>query len=690
MPRYSDQAVAANRERSRGPARERYRHGGREERLNNRQFIGWDGEGYRAFSASNMSGIVVDHRYMLFGNSLGYAETGQDLSTKQCLELIIQTEKQYPDAFHVGFAFDYDVNMILRDLTWPHLAVLHDAGKAHWKGYRIEHIPHKMFKVSAKDATATIYDAFGFFHCAYIKAIEKYKCGTQEQRDRIAAGKAMRAQFTWAQIKQVTRYMFDELELMPELMEHVRESLYSAGFFITQWHGPGAVASFALKVNGVSKLKPKEKEVPVAVRVARTLAYAGGRFQSWRGGLYLGPVYTADINSAYAYAVARLPNLATGHWVKRDADTIHRKSDIGHFALYRVRYRTSGTNAQKAIEHGIPFPLFHRDKSGHLTWPHDTETWCWSPEAANLAGNPDAEFLEAWEFIDDGTRPFRWIESAYERRISLPAGHPARDAYKWALASIYGSFARRVGWDRANRTAPRTHQLEWAGYITSYCRAMVWQAALDVARRNGLISIDTDGVTSLVPFSTQKLPNGESTALGAWKLDTYSGILHWQNGFYWLRDMEKQWIVPKTRGIPKGSLSIQRAFDAIEYSGGLTNFDQAVIKYQRTRFTGYSQALQHRYGEWRHWFNEPVQIRFGGAGKGTHIPQLCSLCQGKGPGRVSEDKPSYMAGNPMHTITNIPPNDPLSQAHKLPWLEPVSREEYGESLIFPDELVGEL
>lgn len=674
MPRFSDVAVARHRERQREVMADKYRNGGRQKRLESRRFIGWDGEGYRAFAAGSGS-IDVEHRYMLFGNSEGYAETGLNLTTRQCLDLILFTEQAFPDAFHVGFAFEYDVNMILGDLPWMHLAVLNDAGKVFWNNYRIEHIPHKVFRVSRKGVSATIYDVFGFFHSSYVKAIERYKCGTEEIRQKIADGKKKRSSFTYADIDMVERYWADEISLLPELMECVRESLYTASFFVTQWHGPGAVATFALRETKSLECKSVESEVPVAVRVARSLAYAGGRFQSWRGGMYLGPVYTADINSAYAYAIARLPNLSTGHWERRNPKSIKSRRDIAHFGLYRVRYQTSERRAQEAAFRGIPFPLFHRDKSGHLTWPHETEVWVWSPEAACIAGNPDAVIVEAWEFKDDGTRPFEWVYGMYDRRVSLPPGHPARDAYKWCLASIYGSFARRVGWDRARRIAPRTHQLEWAGYITSYCRSMVWDGGIHVARRDGMVSIDTDGITSLVPFDPAKLMNGEGTALGQWKLSEYTGILHWQNGFYWLRNEKGEWVEPKTRGVPKGSLSVDRALDAIERSHGLTQLDEAVISFNRQRFVGYKQGLRGRFGEWRHWVTEPVDVRFGGAGKGTHIPRMCLLCQG--------------SDVPMHTITNIPPVDILSHAHKLPWLEPVTRQEYGEKLIFPDELVGE-
>ena len=71
-------------------------------------FIIWDGEGPR------------DTGYSLLGNSEGMEICYPTLSTLDCLNLVIDCERQYPDAIHIGFGFDYDVSNILRDLSWRH------------------------------------------------------------------------------------------------------------------------------------------------------------------------------------------------------------------------------------------------------------------------------------------------------------------------------------------------------------------------------------------------------------------------------------------------------------------------------------------------------------------------------------------------------------------------------------------
>jgi DNA polymerase family B len=631
-----------------------------------RPFIGWDGEGHRVFVCHSDGTVVNTHHYMLFGCSEGEFITGISLSTRECLDLILYVGEQYPLAHHVGFSFEYDVNMILKDLEWRYLAVLTDIGQVKWQGFRIKHIPHKMLMISKDGITVTIYDTFGFFHCSYIKALDKYCVGDPSQRARISAGKDKRYQFTYSQLKEVKAYWWEEISLFPPLMDKMREACYGAGFFIKEWHGPGALAAYTLKKYHARNWHGKR--VPIPVQIARRFAYAGGRFQSWRCGLYFGIVYTADINSAYAYACSHLPRMDTGKWEYRKCPTISAPSDIAHFALYRIRFDASEVE-RTARENCLPFPLFHRDKKGTLTWPAKTEGWYWSPEAATVAGSKYATFLECWEFKDDGTRPFSFVRDAFETRLRLQAANdPAEKAYKWFLASIYGAFARRVGWNKHTRMPPGSHQLEWAGYITSYCRAFVYRAAMDAAKRGGLISVDTDGVTSTVPFNSDRLPNGVGNGLGEWKLEDFNAVLYWQNGIYWLLGDDGEWKEPKTRGIPKGHLDIRRALDSFHaYTPGFDERNPA-ISLVRSRFIGYRQGLQHQYDMWRQWVPETVDIEFGGNGKGRHVPSLCRLC-------LSERSSVRNSSNNLHTITHFPPDHLDSKPHKLPWLEPEPKPE---------------
>jgi hypothetical protein len=642
-------------------------------KINNRPFIGWDGEGYNEWicTGPTLLGGYWKHRYMLFGASTGHCITGKDLGTGECLELILNLEELLPDSYHIGFAFEYDVNMILKDLAWHQLAWLANEGRCRWhdratgKVYRIEHIPHKIFTVSSGGRVATIYDAFGFFHCSYMSALKKYGVGDADILARIQSGKDKRSSFTYADIEEVKAYWRDEISLFPPLMDKIREAAYGASYYIYEWYGPGALASYLLRTLGVKNWK--SKGVPHAVSEAIRAAYAGGRFQGWLCGLYIGDIHTADINSAYIYACSRMPRMDRGKWTRQHPDKIDR-GNLPRFGLFHIAFDARSERWKYASSKGIPlppFPLFHRNKAGSLRWPYYVTGWYWTPEAELVLDSPSAKVLDVWFFDDDGSEPFGVVHSIYDRRLELQRkGDPAEKAFKWSLAAMYGAFARRVGWNKATKEPPASHELSWAGYITSWCRAAVFKPAEDVYMRGksqGLISIDTDGVMSTVPFDESTLVNGVGDGLGQWKLEHYKGILYWQNGIYWLLKEDGTWEDPKTRGVPKGSIPLdvaQKALAAAKWDE--PPYEQPYIEIERTGFVGYRQALQGRFDEWRTWVTSTVKINFGGTfnGKGFHLNDfMCMRCAGN----TEQTK--------MHTVFHTQPDDKESQAHKLPWLE---------------------
>lgn len=669
MVRTSEAAIQRDREASRNRywnKREQNRkvqNDYKRRRFGERPFIGWDSEGYDAFSVDS-NGVCekLPQRTMLFMCSTGDYVSGIQVGTAEMLDLILQVEAADPDVYHVGYSFEYDVNQILQDLPFRMLAVLKATGKVRWNGYRISHVPHKLFRVSRNGISATIYDCFGYFHTKYEVALDKYDVGSDGQRAKIHAGKSRRGYFTYADLPYVTEYCALELALLPPLMEHIREAAYTGGYHISAWHGPGALASYALKANGANKLHSRRtRDVPgYAIRAA----YAGGRFQPWQCGEYYGPVYTLDKNSAYVQAIGMLPRLDNGRWVRIPATDIRGPRDIARFGLYHIRFSDNDIRADNLRRNGYPtrpMPLFHRDRRGALSWPNRTDGWYWSPEARLVAGSPHAEFVEAYVFGDDGTYPFRWVDDTYKVRLKYkdPEHYsPAEKAYKWGLAALYGAFARRVGWDRKSRKPPHSHELAWAGYITSHCRAAIYDVAAYAYSQGALISVDTDGVTATCEFPEYIVPEGFGDQLGQWKQDRYDGIVYWQNGIYWLLK-NGEWVEAKSRGVPKGRIPVEAAQQCLRNTTFTPGDMLAQITTSRTRYVGYRQALNGQHNHWRLWETSPNVLTMGGSGgKAMHFPPYCRKCK----------DPSAWA---MHVVQQLLPKDftPVSEPHKLPWLE---------------------
>jgi hypothetical protein len=608
-------------------------------------FIFWDGE------------ETKDAGYCLFGCSVGGARPDSGtyiqaprLQTRQMLDLLLDVSSDNAQASHVAFSFDYDVNQILGNLSWPALSSLRANGKVNWDGYTIEHIPHKIFKVSRDKKSIRIDDIFSYFRCRYDKALRKYSIGDTDDLEKISLGKDARSDFWWQDIDSIRHYWGLEVSLGCDLMEKIRRMAHRAGYFVTQWYGPGALAAFSLKQHKVSAIM---KQSPVRVHAASLSAYAGGWFERFKMGVYDGPVYTYDINSAYVYAMSLLPDLSTGSWehVLRPSKELVRGCRYG---VFRCDW-TPDYNAYLRACHGVPFPLFHRDPDGTMHRPvKRSSVWLWNPEAANCTTTPYAELNEGWVYHDNGREPFEWVADMYNLRLALQAENdPSEKILKWAMASYYGRIAQRTGWDQRTRTPPAFHQIEWAGYITSFCRAMVYRAAFYAGVRGGLVSVDTDGIISTIPIPDKYLVNGRGNQLGRWKAEEYDGLIYLQNGVYWLRK-DKKWEDPKLRGIPRSKMDPELALEALR-SGGILHLDRHI-------FVGYGAALQRDRSEWRQWVDRPVKINAQQAGSRIHVPQICRTCQSG----------NMLLDMGLHDLSVLPERGGVSKPHRLPWLDPKS------------------
>ena len=626
-----------------------------------REFIVWDGEGPK------------DTGYSLLGNSEGDELCYPTLKTEDCLRFLIECSRKYPDTIHVSYGFDYDVSNIIKDLPWRCIAALHKFNRTIWRGYQIEHVPHKWLRVRYGHVSIRIFDVHSFFGKSLIGALEEWTIGpfadsvsqtsvltsvcaplvppiTQmvfmSEQITVEVFKRLRSDFTWADIESIRQYMRLELKYTKILMGRLRESLLSVGYSIRSWHGPGALANAAIRRHGI---RDCFGSTPLHIQNAARFAFVAGRFEGVLGGR-IGKVYSADINSAYPYYCSQLPNLARGDW--RRVSTYAP----GKFGVYRIAYKALGHNAYRL------HPLPYRDNRGNVTWPAKVTGWYWNPEADLVFNNPDiwpgeATLLEGWVFdeYDENDRPFAWIVDYYNQRRDLKkAGDPAEKVIKLIINSIYGQLAQRTGWNKKERTAPRNHKLEFAGWITSSCRA----AAYRVGIRCGvdLVSIDTDGVYSRSPFDWL----AHSKELGQWELEEYEDSVFWQSGIYALKQ-DGEWKKARSRGLPRATFSVESLLAAVETLGQL--------KLKKQVFVGYSVALQRnvsdRDASLNTWETIDYDLTFGGKGKRLHIRgrnkegEWVDICANRCP------------GNGIHSLARRPNMEinPVGRQHHLPWLE---------------------
>lgn len=597
-----------------------------------RPFLALDGEGVTKPGNLRQS-------YVLFGASDGGSVSDEirsddELSTDQILAFLINLERNHPSHIKIAYGFNYDVNMIVKDIPPNRHVRLLDGQWVSYKAYKIRWVHGKWLEIRYENRAANeklytiIFDVLSFFGAKFEFACKQYLDDmTDEEKSVINIGKAIRATFTMADLDtKIAPYMHTELRVMTRLMTRLRELIDTLEIPLKGWYGPGAISSALMHKHNVRRFRPEE-DLP-EIRDASQFAYTGGRFETFRTGLYDGPVYQYDVRSAYPYALLQCPALTDEYY--HDAQP-KQGVPAPSFSLNRIRFYDT------EVERTGINPFAMRTSSGALHFPNFVETWAWGPEYnAALKHRPAAlELVEQVTFPDDGRRPFEFLEGLYEqRRVWRRQEHPAELVVKIGMNSIAGKLAQRVGWDRETGAAPHWHQLRWAGYITSVCRAMVYDAMMQAPDR--IIAVETDGIFSEVPLD---LPLGSE--LGQWKEERYDGIMYAQSGVYFTLT-GKDWSAGKTRGFSENKAHAATARAAVDTLTPLVTM--------QPRFHGLRGNLGK--DDWRSWQNHRHVIHWGGDGKRYH-PSNCADCA---------------AGRTWHRTVFSFPRSPLSHRHPLPWL----------------------
>jgi hypothetical protein len=581
------------------------------------EFVAFDGEatndcGYCLLGCSDSSDI----------RAKGTAKQDR-LTTEDCFEFLLDKRREYPYAIFVIFGGRYDFDEMFRmSMPWQRISQLKTFGATYWHGYKINQAEGKFCDISKQGTSIRVFEIHGWFHSSYEKALEKWQIPVKARdRELIHAGKLARGSFEWKDIQNVAKYMHAELRYMPTLMDTIREICLDAGFRPRNWYGPSALATELLRKNHI---RDYMSVCPEAVGIAAQYAYAGGRFEMPRGGIIDRPIYSIDWNSAYITAALEVPCLAHGKWRHGN------KFEPGKFGIYHIRYYETDTAGHPIkTDNRRIYPLFRRYSNGNVLFGHRVSGWYWNPEAELVRFDKAATFLESWIYEPGCThKPFAFAAETYRKRMVLDAaGSPAGLAFKWALAAIYGQLCRQVGWDRKHKLPPRYHQLEWAGYITSRCRAEMYRIASQCGDK--LLSIDTDSVTALCPIPIEKCQIGK--ALGQWKLSQADGGIFYQNGIY-ITQKAGEWSV-KSRGIGEDANSIHRNITPIltpEILRTAIETGKSVKLNPKTRYITLRMALNSRTQDAGNWEEHPSDtLVFGGGGKRYHNVRSCRYtCNG--------------------------------------------------------------
>ena len=536
----------------------------------------WRPKPVRPFEGCDGEGCGVDHlgrqNYMLFRMGDRELFTGHPLSTWELLDFICDHPA---GSILVGFAFGYDVTMILRDLDRERLDRLFaprvfGEGKSPYvwyKEFNIDYLPKQHFRVMrvnivkqpdgserrvpVKGSQRIIYETFGFFQKSFVKVLEEFKTCSPSELDRIKRNKDARSSFEVID-QEVRDYCALECHYLGVLMGQLRTYCLEAGILPRTWNGAGKLASALHTLHATPRADRIGQLVPGLLDYAN-MAYYGGRFEITRVGAINETIYEYDIRSAYPDAMRDLPCLEHGEWMEAGPEI----SDCGSEYMAAVRWSCPDGSPLG------PFPV--RSKEGHLYWPLNGNGIYWGCEIASaVALGAKVEHRRGWRYVRRcDCRSFQWVEQLYDYRKSI-GGSGAGYPIKLGINSLYGKLAQRKGNGKFNN-------MLWAGLITARTRTKLNRAI--ALAPDAVVMVATDAVYSVLPLD---LDVGDS--LGQWEGAELEGLFIVQPGLYWCPAKRKR----KSRGLSG------RFF---EEAGRTEAFEQSWRDYQSADNSGLADAF---------------------------------------------------------------------------------------------------
>ena len=585
-----------------------------------RPFIAVDGEGW---NNENGEHVYTQLAFMSSADKEYHAiEDHNGLSTRRCLEWLLRAAELNPNGIMVCYGAGYDINMMLKDFPEKILRSITEREYTRIGPYRISWRAGKYLQVKhlKRDTSFRLYDVVSFFQNTFVRACDEYLGDKFVHRDFIVKSKMNRGTFTPEESANVLDYNKAELENLCALMIELRQRLHDVGLNISRWDGPGAIAAKLLTRENVKESLVTIVEGTLGEWIRK--AYFGGRFEVIKFGHTEKTCYEYDINSAYPSAMRELPNLANGEWYYVPGPPTEP------FSLVHLT-----TEWDKDVSH-LPMPLPTRQSDGEIVYHnHPSEHVVWRPEYdayveyCRLVPPKRSRVIGSWNFRenDPTARPFEFVQHLYDERARLKAlKDGANVAIKLGLNSLYGKLAQQLGArmdEKGEWKLPPFHCLEWAGYITSHCRATIMQACMQ--NLDAIIAIQTDAV-----FSSEPLDLPVSSNLGEWGMDILDDLTYANAGIYWFNQSGK--MTEKSRGVDRprydengerigGGLprkTVVELYKAIPGDIDIHRQKLPTVTAKDTRFYGLRYSLHiNNLDKWRTWQTSDKVIKLGPTGK---------------------------------------------------------------------------
>jgi hypothetical protein len=645
----------------------------------------------REFVAHDGEGITTDsHKYVLLMNSKGKQLIDTNgIDTYDALKFLTESSLESKDAIHVMYGASYDVNMILKDVSYPRLKKLQAGEKVGFNNFVIEYRQRKCFMVSEylpdtkhyvldeKDkwksthiARITLWDVIGFFQGKFTKALQEFFPALDDQErlylSDILLGKEERGTFTKERLKNfVIPYTGYEVKALVALMDKFRFFCEEAGINLRRYDGAGAIAAALLEKYGVKKYYgtpiyiPKKRytkgEIPYEVGIASQHSYGGGRVEMPLYG-YGEEIDNGDIISAYPSVMPELYDLSNGKWYNHKKH-IHMSN---YFSLYKIYWQYPDNLSF--------YPFFYRDIGGVIRYPKRGYSWVWYPELkAALKYQKQMQgkinIYEQWEYVPENDfRPYNFVTELYQKRKEWKeAGNGAQICLKLGINSFYGKTVQRLGYDEKTGKIPPFFQIQYGGYITSKIRARMFEAAMQYP--DDIIAFATDGI-----WSRKKLSLDIGQELGQWERKSLKSLTMIQAGVYFatLQDGKS---IHHYRGFNEDSITEEAILKAWNRASTITSLGEVGLPIKTKRFvtlgTGITSVERYKT-KWRTWEEEDRVLRLK--------PSITEKRYDEKPWSLSRNPSSMLlrtqvteAENMSFASENKLKDEHLSLKHELPW-----------------------
>lgn len=360
--------------------------------------------------------------------------------------------------------------------------------------------------------------------------------------------------------------------------------------------------NYAFKTDKILDYKPpKLRKIDILPQIldlhyVKRMAYFGGRIELFKRGL-LNDIYHYDINSAYPWAMTKIPDLR-GKW-NYLSDTTENDLCGGLFGIVKAECIEGSS-----IIGAFPFRL----SSGYVIYPQKCTCYyhiCEVVEAINKGYK--IKLGESWLLETPHSYPFRdYINQLMIKRLHYKEnGDFAHIPLKLGANSFYGKLAQKPTMSKNKYREPKYRDLLMAGFITAHTRAQL----LKYCDPNSTVLMATDGLYSTVPLSCSI-----GKGLGDWEYTYHDSGIFILAGIYALNN--KGVWVNKIRGFR--NLDIDALWKYIQKYP----YDPIPLKDRRFLGIKYCLGLTHKAKEYKmcNFVDIPREIDWNNNRKRIFLP----------------------------------------------------------------------